>query len=123
MGTVFALPRSRHARTVLMCGKLQEELSEVSAQGDSSPVPAPRQQENRPRVPCLIEGRYPQGPVPRRGQVYLWQLDAVVTVGRLPGAPQGICPYRVVRLHGVCPLSGDEGAKGTVPPVTFVNLS
>ena len=33
MGTVFALPRSRHARTVLMCGKLQGELSKVSTRG------------------------------------------------------------------------------------------
>ena len=33
-----------------MCGKLQGELPKVSAQGDSSPVPAARQQDNRPRV-------------------------------------------------------------------------
>ena len=30
-GTVFALPRSRHARTVLMCGKLQITAHKVTA--------------------------------------------------------------------------------------------
>ena len=49
-GTVSALLQSQHAGTVPMCGQLQGGSSQSDAQGDSSPVPASRQQENRPLV-------------------------------------------------------------------------
>ncbi|MBQ6505188.1 MAG: hypothetical protein IJI57_14870 [Flexilinea sp.] len=43
---------------------------------------------------------------------------AVVTAGRLPGAPQGKLPGQLSELEAAFPILAGEGAKGTVSAVT-----